>query len=53
MSVGTNHAAIVTEDHQVYVWGDNSCGQLGLEHTESCPTPVLNTFIASDVVQTV
>ena len=48
MSVGATHAAIVTTNLNVYVWGDNSYGQLGLDHTEPCHTPVINTIIASD-----
>jgi alpha-tubulin suppressor-like RCC1 family protein len=34
---GSNHSAAVTNDGRLFVWGDNSCYQLGLKLT---PTPL-------------
>ncbi|KAK4635040.1 hypothetical protein CLAFUW4_01920 [Fulvia fulva] len=35
MAVGDNHIAVIAEDHQVYVTGDNRHGQLGLASAQS------------------
>ena len=45
MSAGADHAAIVTNDYCVYVWGDNSFGQLGLGDNQRCETPVINNQV--------
>ena len=42
MSAGADHAALVTRHHEIFVWGDNSYGQLGLSDNQKRLTPVLN-----------
>nr|XP_048720090.1 X-linked retinitis pigmentosa GTPase regulator isoform X6 [Caretta caretta] len=39
MSCGDEHTAIVTEDGQLFVWGDNSEGQIGLAGEASVCVP--------------
>jgi len=36
-----NHSAAVTSIGEVYMWGANECGQLGLGHTTTQSAPVL------------
>lgn len=39
---GKKHAIAVTKKNQLYVWGDNEVGQLGLAHTVSVKNPQLH-----------
>ena len=41
-SAGLNHAALLTSDQKLYVWGSNEKGELGLGDTESRQRPTLN-----------
>jgi alpha-tubulin suppressor-like RCC1 family protein len=41
VSVGGNHTLVLTKDGQVYSFGDNLSGQLGLGHTYSTIDPTL------------
>jgi alpha-tubulin suppressor-like RCC1 family protein len=41
VAVGSAHSLALTTSGQLYVWGFNSHGQLGLSHTESQTRPVL------------
>jgi alpha-tubulin suppressor-like RCC1 family protein len=34
ISRGFHHSMALTDCDHVYSWGDNDCGQLGLEYTE-------------------
>ena len=53
MSVGGSHATILTTDKQLYCWGANSHGQLGLSNTQDVQVPTLNTcFESSGLPQT-
>ena len=45
MSVGADHAAVVTPTSEVLVWGANNAGQLGLGDTSGRPTPVRNGLV--------
>ena len=45
VSMGETHGSLLTSNHQVYFWGDNSMGQLGLSDTESRSEPFLNSFV--------
>ena len=45
ISVGESHGALLTESHQVFFWGDNSSGQLGLNDTEGRAEPFLNSLM--------
>lgn len=40
IAVGHRNAAAITEDGSLYMWGDNSCGQIGDGTTEDRLTPV-------------
>lgn len=39
VSLGKNFGAVVTDKGDVYAWGDNNCGQLGLGDCMARPTP--------------
>lgn len=43
---GSNHAAFVTSNHRMFVWGINTEGQLGLGHKnyQGIPTDITNQF---------
>ncbi|KAM7295512.1 uncharacterized protein ISCGN_025012 [Ixodes scapularis] len=41
IACGSNHAAIVTKEGQVYTWGRNTEGQLGLGHRKDQKSPQL------------
>ena len=47
---GDNHSLVLTQAGNVYGWGDNSLGQLGLGSTGSAPLP---TFLRSGVASIV
>lgn len=50
ISCGRGHLAFLTDKGEVYLWGNNECGQLGLGHVESRDYPTrLPEF--TDVVQ--
>lgn len=40
-SAGQNHAAAIDAGNRLYMWGDNSCGQLGFGDTSSRNSPTL------------
>ncbi|NLV95017.1 MAG: hypothetical protein GX031_10815, partial [Candidatus Riflebacteria bacterium] len=44
VSAGAAHALALTERGEVYAWGLNSSGQLGLGHTTNINTPTLVRF---------
>jgi len=39
VSAGLNHAAVLTDNHELFLWGANSRGQLGLDHVEDSFVP--------------
>lgn len=45
VSLGESHGALLTTTRDVYVWGTNSMGELGLDDTESRLEPCLNSLI--------
>lgn len=47
ISAGGEHSACITDGGQLYSWGKNEHGSLGLGSTESQSTPVLNTALHS------
>ncbi|TMW60609.1 hypothetical protein Poli38472_000651 [Pythium oligandrum] len=40
-AVSYHHSAVVTESGELYTFGMNDCGQLGLDHTQHVATPQL------------
>ena len=40
ISVGTTHVCAITDAKELYCWGDNQYGQLGIGNTVSSPAPV-------------
>lgn len=45
VSAGTSHAICQTDRREIYVWGNNKYGQLGLCHYNTMTTPVhLDSF---------
>lgn len=46
--VGASHAAAVTSGNDVFVWGHNLCGQLGLGDFDVRHTPKLVSFFETD-----
>ena len=45
IACGRGHSMCVTSDGQVYTWGDNRGGQLGLGHAVSQLDPALFSFV--------
>ena len=45
VSIGSNHAACVTSEHQVYAWGANEKGQLGIGDASDRVTPTINPLV--------
>nr|XP_055062420.1 probable E3 ubiquitin-protein ligase HERC4 [Misgurnus anguillicaudatus] len=45
ISCGDQHSMALTQDGRVYVWGENSHGQLGLNEGSGCLTPQHMTFL--------
>jgi hypothetical protein len=43
ISAGGEHSACVTTERQLYTWGNNASGQLGLGSTETHAVPILNS----------
>ncbi|WED43955.1 RCC1 domain-containing protein [Legionella cardiaca] len=43
LALGNNHILALTDNGQVYSWGNNDCGQLGLEQHDDCNIPQLIT----------
>uniref|UniRef100_A0A6B2LTC8 Uncharacterized protein n=1 Tax=Arcella intermedia TaxID=1963864 RepID=A0A6B2LTC8_9EUKA len=37
--VGQNHSVVVTSENEIYVFGNNECGQLGLGHKDNVGVP--------------
>lgn len=50
ISAGERHSLVLTFDRQVYVFGDNKFGQLGLNDNENRNTPVLNYITSNDII---
>lgn len=46
ISVGADHAALITSSHNLYSWGANKMGQLGLGDTIDRPQATLNTVVS-------
>ena len=46
--MGENHAAVITHDKQVFAWGANCKGQLGLDDIEDRLEPSLLSFDESE-----
>jgi len=53
LQCGDNHSVAVTSDGEVYVWGSNSNGQLGLGNTTNQTTPVKNDGLSSYYISNV
>eukprot|EP00003_Mantamonas_plastica_P032032 TRINITY_DN855_c0_g5_i2.p1 TRINITY_DN855_c0_g5~~TRINITY_DN855_c0_g5_i2.p1 ORF type:complete len:436 (-),score=110.78 TRINITY_DN855_c0_g5_i2:38-1345(-) len=41
IEVGGHHLAAITQEGDLFIWGSNECGQLGLGHTRSTMVPTL------------
>jgi RCC1 and BTB domain-containing protein len=39
IACGSHHTLVLTEDGEVYAWGQNNCGQIGSGSTTNQPTP--------------
>lgn len=39
ISIGNKFGVVLTEDRQIYSWGENNCGQLGSGDFIDRPTP--------------
>ena len=48
MCVGASHSCAVSRGGDVFVWGHNLCGQLGLTHYEKRAEPQLLTYFEQD-----
>ena len=46
VSLGRNHSAAITKDGILYIWGNNSSGQLGNGTSENSDTPIKAKFPA-------
>jgi Regulator of chromosome condensation (RCC1) repeat len=52
VAAGLNHTLAMSAAGDVYAWGANECGQLGLGHTEHALSPVLlEASVVDDVAQ--
>lgn len=52
LSVGSEHSMALTSTGDVWVWGNNSDGQLGLGHTATVREPVLvSSFQGKNILQ--
>lgn len=40
LTAGLRHSMALTDAHQVWVWGDNSEGQLGVPNPKACTSPI-------------
>lgn len=49
ITCGAGNSLVLTADNQVYSWGFNSVGQLGLGHTRNCLSPCLVSFAFGQV----
>ena len=49
VSIGDGHAAVLTSDQRLFMWGSNKSGELGLDDTETRWEPVLHPSLASHV----
>lgn len=47
-TVGASHAASVTSGGDIFIWGHNLCGQLGLTDFKSRTTPEILTYFEQD-----
>ena len=54
VSCGSNHTACVTQEGKLYMWGDNSAGQCGMDRKERpfVSTPTQVPALASKKVRT-
>lgn len=50
VAVGDDHNLVIDEFGNLYVWGDNSKGQLGLGHTEYSPRISILDFLQGDSI---
>ncbi len=41
VNFGTEHGALLSKDGQLFTFGNNNCGQLGIGSTESKTQPIL------------
>ena len=52
-AAGSQHSAVLTDQGQLFTWGRNLEGQLGLGNRQSVKVPTLVTALTSDTVVTV
>ncbi|QLY40670.1 hypothetical protein HF295_07345 [Hujiaoplasma nucleasis] len=49
IELGGNHSSLITSNHQVYTWGQNTYGELGNNTSESQNKPInINAYISLD-----
>lgn len=53
IAVGAEHTLAVTSDGDVFGWGNNADGQLGLGHTNTVRTPQLITSLSGKGIRKV
>ena len=53
IACGANHSLALTTHGQMYAWGDNSYGQLGLSRTENSRTPLPIKSLATSFIQSI
>lgn len=45
IACGSHHTLVLTEDGEVFAWGQNNCGQVGIGSTANQPTPKKISFV--------